>query len=159
MAEERCPYCDLPWCESDYRHTGDEEYAALPRADYDALVSRAERAEADAAARGRLLDEHRKGCEWKARAERAEAALAKVRRMIESDAYRAEVTYYIDAILTPPAAPPSACPTCECGHAQNRHEYHASAAEYGECLAGINGTGDLCECLNYTPPSGGREAT
>lgn len=69
----------------------DEEYAALPRADFDALVKRAEEAERErdearesAAAAWRLLDEHRNGCVWitwhKEAEERANAATARAEK-------------------------------------------------------------------------------
>lgn len=85
-------------------HQRRDEYIARPRADDDAREerlkraecsavegwtaaemhkARAEQAEEDAAARGRLLDAHREGCEWKARATKAEADRDRARALLK----------------------------------------------------------------------------
>lgn len=92
-----------------------EWYIARPRADDDAREerlkraecsavegwtaaemhkARAEQAEEDAAARGRLLDAHREGCEWKARATKAEADRDRARALLKEA--RPHVQHSID---------------------------------------------------------------
>lgn len=91
--------------------TVDLPMAALPRAEYDALVKERDEAKASAAAAGRLLDEHRNGCVWMtwhkeaedranaatARAEKAEALLREARVAIMYSGLAARIDALLDA--------------------------------------------------------------
>lgn len=107
------------------------EYAALPRAAYDAMVSRAERAERERdEARAKALEDAARVAEAASAPSRDNPLIRGANLGFKYGVQRAACAMAIRALLAPaPAAaptPPAACPTCgkrlydngtcECGH-------------------------------------------